>query len=144
MKTAKLFMTIIVLLVTLSKLTPEQIPNINEKAFLQLTDKQKLAILNKIIAAYNKTFEAFIKQKETLETKEAEIEKLKKALKRNIIILKLGYGLNLNLQQNLIIDFSYLRSFVFVGIGGGIGTVLNLSDLQKSIFFINLNVAILF
>lgn len=149
MKTQTLFTIITILLVTLSKLTAEEIPLLNKTAFAKLTEEQKLALVNKIIIAYNKTFAKYLKQKEIIQEKEEKIEKLEKKIKSNIILLKLGYGVNFSLQQNILIDFAYFKAFnlslpLNLGLGGGIVSTINITEIQNTTFILTFGIIFLF
>ena len=134
-------MIIIICLSVLKTLIAEEIEQIKKEAWNKLNDTEQFTLCNDLIKLSNKLYKEYIETKNKNEKLE---EKIKKEIKKNLISFKIGYGVNLKLEQNIFIDFSYFRFFKVFGVGGGVGNVINLNDVKNTIFYINLNLSLSF
>ncbi|NMC99822.1 MAG: hypothetical protein GYA62_08890 [Bacteroidales bacterium] len=137
----RLLMIIIICLSVLKTLIAEEIEQIKKEAWNKLNDTEQFTLCNDLIKLSNKLYKEYIETKNKNEKLE---EKIKKEIKKNLISFKIGYGVNLKLEQNIFIDFSYFRFFKVFGVGGGVGNVINLNDVKNTIFYINLNLSLSF
>lgn len=119
----------------------EKIPFINYQAWQKLTDKQQFELCNNLINSYNNTIQQYIKIKE----KNIELENKFKNIRKNVFSFNIGYGLDLNLNNNLLINIQYSRTFLnLFALNVGLGSNIKINSLLNTSFFVVIGAGVCF